>query len=263
MRALLAQLHPRPGEVAVNLATAAGVVESHPDAQIAVFPELYVSGYRTQGLEAVAIADPREGLSPVAEAAGGAGTACLIGFVEAAGGRWFNSLACIDERGAVAAVYRKTHLFGAERGGFAAGASLAIVELAGRRVAPLICFDIEFPEPARALADAGADLLVTAAANMDPGYRDQQLASRARALENRIPHLYVNRCGTEAGLEFCGGTRSVDSDGEVEVEAARRDEQVVVAEVGPSGAADERLEYLAQRRGSLPVEVAAPVGGAG
>ena len=45
-------------------------------------------------------------------------------------------------------------------------------------VGPLICFDIEFPEPARELAAAGAELLVTASANMAPFGPDHEVATR-------------------------------------------------------------------------------------
>ena len=48
----------------------------------------------------------------------------------------------------------------------------------------------------RALALAGAELLVTASANMEPFGPDHEIATRARALENRLPHVYVNAIGT-------------------------------------------------------------------
>ena len=41
---------------------------------------------------------------------------------------------------------------------------------------------------------------------MEPFYADHLIARQARALDNRLPHLYVNRCGGEAGLEFVGGS---------------------------------------------------------
>ena len=49
----------------------------------------------------------------------------------------------------------RRYLFGAEADVFEAGDELVVAELAGRRVGPLICFDMEFPEPARALAARG------------------------------------------------------------------------------------------------------------
>ena len=120
-------------------------------------------------------------------------------------------------------------------------------ELAGRRVGPLICFDVEFPELARALARAGADLLVTASANMEPFYSDHQIASQARALDNRLPHLYRNRCGVEARLVFVGGSRAIGSDGTIAAEAGGG-EELLRAEVGRAGTGDDRIDYLAQLR---------------
>ena len=63
----------------------------------------------------------------------------------------------------------------------------------------MICFDVEFPEVARSLAKAGANLLVTVSANMDPFGRDHDVFATARALENGVPHLYVNQVGRGRG----------------------------------------------------------------
>src|SRR5581483_5398409 len=102
-----------------------------------------------------------------------------------------------------------------ERAVFRPGAELVLVPLAGRLVGPLICFDVEFPEPARALAAAGAELLVTLSANMEPYGDEHEVATRARALENRVPHLYANSVGTIGPNRFVGRSRSVDAGGQV------------------------------------------------
>ena len=152
----------------------------------------------------------------VAAAAAAAGTAVVIGFAERnEDGSCSNSVACIDRDGTLAGVYRKTQLYAGERKVFRPGRELRIVRLAGVAVAPLICFDVEFPEPVRALALAGAELLVTASANMEPFAADHELATRARALENRLPHLYANAVGTIGRLSFVGLSRSVGPAGEV------------------------------------------------
>jgi predicted amidohydrolase len=142
------------------------------------------------------------------------------------------------------AVYRKTQLFGAEQGVFRPGDALRIVRLGGVEVGPLICFDIEFPEPARQLARAGAELLVTASANMAPFGADHELATRARALENRIPHLYANAVGASGDLRLIGRSRSIDAGGVVLAEAASDEETLLVVPVGTAGANDERVDYL-------------------
>jgi predicted amidohydrolase len=118
----------------------------------------------------------------------------------------------------------------------------------------MICFDVEFPEVARALARSGADLLVTSSANMTPFFGDHLLATRARALDNRLPHVYTNRVGSEGGHEFVGGTRAITSDGEVQAEAPDAVEDVLIVDVIDRGTADERVDYLAHLRDQFPVD---------
>jgi predicted amidohydrolase len=222
---------------------------------IAVFPELClsVSGYTLDRLDAVALTTDAPALAIVRAAAERNGTATVVGFPERAAGGVANSVACIDRDGSLAGVYRKTHLFGRERESFRPGDELLVVELAGRRVAPLVCFDVEFPEPARRLALAGADLLVTVSANMEPYYADHELATRARALENRLPHLYVNGVGSATGFELVGGSRSIASDGRVLAGAEDRREQLLLAPVGEVDRSDAAVDYLAHVRGGLRV----------
>ncbi len=112
-------------------------------------------------------------------------------------------MACLAP-GTPPVVYRKANLFGAaERSAFVEGGELVVADVGGHRLGLLICFDVEFPETARALAAAGAKLLVTIAANMEPYGPDHALAARARALDNRRPHVYVNRTGRS---RVCGSS---------------------------------------------------------
>ena len=253
MRALLAQLESVLGNPAANAERAAAALASHPEADLAVFPELYLSAYELRSLDVTARPVGCDELAVVAEAAARAGTAVVIGFAERNDdGSFANSVACIDRDGSLAGVYRKAQLFAGERKVFRPGNELRIVRLAGVAVAPLICFDVEFPEPVRALALAGAELLVTASANMSPFAPDHELATRARALENRLPHLYANAAGTIGRLEFVGLSRSVGPAGEVLAQAGA-EEELLLARVGTAGADDESLDYLSQLREPLPV----------
>ena len=246
VRALLAQLAPAPAAAEANARRAAQVIRAH-DAELMAFPELYLSGYDLRRAGEAAIAPDAPPIGEIRRAAAETATAVAIGFTERRGAALANSLALIDEHGELAAVYRKVHLFGDERSLFEPGEELVVAELAGRRVGALVCFDMEFPEPARALARAGADLLLTVAANMEPFFGDHLIASQARALDNRVPHLYCNRCGEEAGLRFVGGSRAVRADGTVGAEAGDGEELLAV-EVGPRGADDDRVDYLAHLR---------------
>ncbi len=255
MEALLCQLASRTGAPADNAARAADAIRAHPDVDIAVFPELYLSGYSCRNLDRVARARDDDDVMTVRRAAADAGTAVVLGFAERLADGFANSAVLIERDGSVAAVYRKTQLFGDERRAFVAGDELLVAPLAGRLVAPLVCFDIEFPEPARAAALAGADLLVTSSANMEPFYVDHEVASKARAVENRVPHLYANAVGTSGALVFVGGSRIVSPLGDVVVEGPRDREALIVATVPEGTPVDARVDYLRVLEPPPPVRV--------
>jgi predicted amidohydrolase len=254
MLSLLAQLTPGGDSPGGDARRAAEAIRARPEAEIAVFPECFLGGYRLKNPDAVACALEGDELATIAAACAAARTAAIVGFIERGPLGFHDSVACFDTDGSLVVAYRKVQLFGEERGVFRAGGWLEVVELAGRRVAPLICFDLEFPELARAAAMAGADLLVTCAANMEPYGREHRLHAKARALENRIPHLYVNRVGREEGSRFVGESCAIDADGVV-IRSAGDDEEVLLAEVGRAGAADARVDYLSFEPTRMPVEV--------
>jgi predicted amidohydrolase len=232
----------------------AAALADHPDVDLAVFPELYLTGYDLDRVRELGLDLDGEELRGVASAAAVSRTAVVVGFAERVSrGRVADSAALCTAAGTLAGVYRKTHLFGAERAVFVPGDALMLVDLDGPRVAPLICFDMEFPEPARRLARAGADVLVTVAANMEPFYEDHFVLGRARAVENRLPHLYVNRGGTERDVRFVGGSRSIAASGRVVSESAHDQEEISIVPVGSAEATDDRLDYLNLMRPSLPV----------
>jgi predicted amidohydrolase len=164
----------------------------------------------------------------------------------------------VDQRGELAGTYRKTHLFGDERGVFVAGDELFVIELGGLKAGLMICFDVEFPEVARSLALAGAELLVTISANMDPFGRDHDVFAIARALENGLPHLYVNQVGAGEAFTFAGGTMAVSADGDRLAEAGASGEAIVRLRLdttigNPARPNELRPDYLKEMRGTLPV----------
>jgi predicted amidohydrolase len=257
MLALLAQLAPSPRDPDANGARAARALRERPDVDLAVFPELYLGGYTLRRLDELALEPGTGPLATIAAAAAAARTAVVVGFAERLADGIANAAACFDADGSLAGVYRKTHLFGAEAEAFTAGDEQLVVPLAGVLVAPLICFDIEFPEPARAAARGGAELLVTPSANMAPYWADHELASRARALDNRLEHLYANRVGSEGPHRFVGGSRAVAADGRVVIEASQDHEELLVAALDRPEAPDADVDYLRHARGELPVRAPA------
>lgn len=251
MRVTLAQVSPVPRQVEANIDRLLGLIASNRTSELLVAPELFLSGYQLSDVEPLGVELDGPEIERLRRAADDADLAVIVGFAEKIAGGTANSAVLIDRSGELAGVYRKTHLFGAESDVYAAGDRLSVVRLGGRMVGVMICFDLEFPEVARSLAARGADMLVTVSANSPPFEVDHDLFARARALENGLPHVYVNRVGVEDGLAFCGGSLAVDPDAGVLAEAGPEAEVLCTANVGPSQRRDPRTRYLEQLRSDL------------
>ncbi len=260
LNAVLAQLNPKLRDVEVNIEKAKGILARHDEADLFVFPELFLGGYTTNGLDDLALDIDGPEVGEMARLARESDAAVVFGLHERVPGGVANSAVCVDRYGEVAGCYRKAHLFGDERWAFVAGDGLLVVDLEGIKAGLMICFDVEFPEVARSLALAGADLLVTISANMDPFGRDHDVFATARALENGLPHLYVNQVGEGEAFRFAGGTMAVSADGDRLAEAGAS-EGVIEVVLDPSARNADRPEelrprYLEEMRGTLPVAVA-------
>ena len=220
MRIALYQGQPHPMDVAGNLE------RLHQQAQLAaargaellVCPEMFLSGYNI-GSEAVArLAEPQDGASAMAvvEIAQANRIAIVYGYPELGeDGQVYNSVQLIDAHGSSLANYRKTHLFGGlDRAMFSPGPDhFPVVTLNGWQLGLLICYDIEFPENARRLALAGAELIVVPTANMQPYDFICQFTVRVRAQENQCYLVYANYCGAEEQIHYCGQSSIVGPDG--------------------------------------------------
>jgi len=251
VRAALAQLTPVPRDVPANVARVCALLEESDGADLVVLPELFLGGYELADVDAVSIDLDGPEVAELRKAAAAAGTALVVGAAERVRGGAANSSLAISRSGELAGVYRKTHLFGSERDCYVAGDELVTVELDGRVVGLMICFDVEFPEVARTLARRGAELLVSISANPAEFRRDHEVFVPARALESGLPHLYTDRVGEQDGIEFAGGSMAVDPEGTVVADAGPDEERVVEAEVGGPGREDARTRYTELLRPSL------------
>jgi (R)-amidase len=235
MQAELAQLALVDGDVGHNTRK---VIETIGRADVAggtkliVFPEATLSGFPTR--ENVAdVAQSLEGpaLASVRDAARRAGVSVAVGLAEREGARFYNTTVLIDDKGEIALRYRKTHLWASDVGVFTPGDRFETCLWSGLTVGLLICYDIEFPETARAIAALDADLLIVTNGNMDPFGPVHRRAITARAMENQMFALMVNRCGTgDDNLTFPGESALVDPFGEI-VTAAGAQETLLSVDI--------------------------------
>jgi 5-aminopentanamidase len=184
-------------------------------AELLIFPELFLSGYNI-GDSAWKLAEPVNGssLKRAREIARTHHIALVFGYPERSGLEVYNSSVLIDSAGMQVSNYRKMHLFGPEEKRlFTSGDQFVLHEMNGWQLGLLICFDIEFPESARALALQGAQLLVIPTAITDT--RIAEITIPARALENQLFIAYINRTGTEDDLTYSGKSCIVGPDGTV------------------------------------------------
>ncbi len=220
MKIAIAQLDQIVGDLQGN---ARRILDALSDARragaaLTVTPELSLCGYPPEDLllrPSFVDACAHELASLAGAVTGGVLT---VGFPERVDGRCHNAVAVIRD-GRVAAVYRKQQLpnytvFDEERY-FEPGSAPCVFEVEGLRVGVVICEDIWYPGPAAQARAAGAEVLVVP--NGSPWHTRQhalRLAQvSARARENAMPVVYVNRVGGQDELVFDGASFVVGAGG--------------------------------------------------
>jgi predicted amidohydrolase len=160
----------------------------------------------------------------------------IMGFTERAGGRLYNS-AAVFHRGAVAGVYRKLHP-AIRRSVYQAGDQTPVFTLGGLTFGIVICYDSNFPEPAKAMASQGAKVLFIPTNNGLPAEKaDVVVAARnadvALALANRMWVVRADVAGRSDGRVSFGSSGIVGPDGTVLRSAKVFTEDMLVAEIDP------------------------------
>lgn len=250
---------PQAGELDVTaaMAEAQEAVLAAADVDLLVLPELATTRYDIRRhLSEVAPQADDPAMQELREAAIFAGTVVVLGFAERAdsptqNSALFNSAIVIDADGSIAGIVRKAHLFAGEARVFAAGDRLAPVHTSIGALGVAICYDIEFPETARSLALAGAELLVVLSANMDP-YTDYHITyAKARAMENNLPLVVANWVGAGPRFTFLGRSCIVSASGQILADAGVEPGQAEACVPLGRVQVDADLDYLAQRRPAL------------
>jgi predicted amidohydrolase len=203
------QMNCRMGDVRANLETirslAKSVERNHPD--FVCFPELATTGYSlNEKWRKYADEIPGETsdeLSSIAKELG-AYLICGTDELDAETGKIYDSSILLSSNGRLLGVYRKVHLWDQERKYFARGSGFPVFETKFGKIGIGICYDIEFPEAARALATRGAQILFFPSAQMSPIEKVVDTYALSRAVENTCFLVFSNRIGTEGRTHFFG-----------------------------------------------------------
>ncbi len=252
-----------PGDPATDpLDTAEDLVRkaAAAGAQLVLLPELLAGPYfcKTQDEAHFAMAAPWQS-HPVVERfaplAAELGIVLPLSIFEREGPHLYNSLVMVDADGTPLGVYRKSHIpdgpgyqekfyFRPGRTGFRVWGTRA------GQIGVGICWDQWFPEAARAMALAGADvLLYPTAIGAEPQAPELDTSARWRramighAVSNTLPVAAANRVGTEDGQAFYGTSFIAGPDGGILAELDRTETGLALAQLDLDAIATERAAW--------------------
>ncbi|SIR00165.1 carbon-nitrogen hydrolase family protein [Peribacillus simplex] len=244
----LAQLSCEEGRIEKNLSRLDDVVDKYGHSHdLIVFPETFITGFLSPEV-CRTLAEPLNGpiVKHIERQAKKSNASIVVGLYEKEGENLYNTTVLVGPTGLLLS-YRKTHLWAGESSAVKAGNYYRSCSWQGTNIGLLICYDIEFPETARAVASMGTELLVLTDGNWDgPVHR---LAIKARAQENQMFVAMANRVGQLEETAFCGESVVVDPYGRVIAEAGR-EEEVLSASIDLSLVQESRQQYhyLKERR---------------
>lgn len=233
----LCQAAPRVGDKEHNLDRIASIV-ADVDADLAVFPELFVPGYLARD-EHRRLAEPISGpsVARLSSLASEHDTQIVTGIGledPDVRGLVYNAAVHVGP-GQEAFAHRKTLLptFGPfeEDFYFGEGRDVAVVETPLGTIGLTVCYELFFPQVTKALAMQGADLIVNISASPTVSKRYFEALLPARAIETTCFTAFANLVGQQDHLTFWGGSRLVGPRGNLIRRAEYFEEEVVTAEV--------------------------------
>lgn len=221
-------------------------------AKLVVLPELHNSEYfcRTEDPALFDLAETIPG--PTTEILSAVAKECSVVIIASlferrAPGLFHNTAVVIDRDGSIAGRYRKMHIPDDpdyyEKFYFTPGdLGFTPIDTSVGRLGVLVCWDQWYPEAARLMALAGAQLLIYPSAigwdasDSESEQSKQHLAwqtvQRGHAVANHLPVLTTNRVGVEgtpdSQIQFWGASFAVGPQGELLAEAGQQAQVLVV-----------------------------------
>jgi len=207
-------------------------------ARLTVFPECALCGYCFGSLEEArpfAQTIPGPATEKMREACAELGCYVIFGMLERDGAKLHNAAVLVGPTGVIGS-YRKVHLpyLGIDMFTSFGDRPFAVHNAGELKVGMNICYDAAFPEASRSLAILGADLIALPT-NWPPGAECTAASViNARAMENAVYFIAVNRVGTERGFDFIGRSKIVDPSGKTLAESEGLGEEILYAEIDPA-----------------------------
>ncbi len=252
MKVAVAQPALKLGQKDANLRTMSKEMASlaRRGVDIVCFPELASTGYALYD-KWPKFSEPVPGHSTdtLGRVAKEHGVHMIFGMPEKGEGKAIHdSAVLLGPEGDVDGVYRKVHLWDKERIYFTRGEGFKSFRTKLGRIGIGICYDIEFPEAARAMAMTGAQLLFFPSAEPSSMRQLIPVYAKSRAAENCVFLAFSNLSGAEADLTYLGASQITSPAGKV-LASVRGRTGSAVADVDFKDLDKQRvlLPYLEQR----------------
>lgn len=220
----------------------------HSGVDFFVLPELWSAGYFSFD-RYEQLAEPLDGptVQMCRRVARELGAHVHVGSVieRDAEGRLHNTAVLVDDRGRIAQVYRKIHVFGyqsLESRLLTPGTTLGVVDSPLGALGSTTCYDLRFPGLWQQLSVRGAETVIVPAAWPAARREHWRVLTQARAIEHQVWIVAVNSCGPQRGVELGGYSRVVDPSGRVIAECGA-EELVLVVDVDAERVAEVRAEF--------------------
>lgn len=266
LKVALIQMASPIGEVEQNVAKACAMLRRARElhgADVAVLPEFFNTGYFpvywNYQFMRLAEADSGQTITTLRKVAAELHLTILAPFYEEeAPGLYFNTVAIIAKDGELMGKYRKTHppaRRSLEKIYYKRGSRLRLFSVEGWWAGIMVCYDTFFPEVARCLTLAGAEIIFVPFAN-DPMEQWNGLLT-TRAFENGVYLAVCNKAGRESddnpGAVFGGLSAIVDPWGRIISQAGPDCDEIVCADVARARVFEARRErqFLRDRRPEL------------
>jgi len=127
----------------------------------------------------------------------------------------YNAMVLINDKGQIVLKYRKINPW-VPKEPWTPGSEVDVCEgPKGSRLAIILCYDADLPEPAREAAWKGANVILRPSKYMYPWENIFEITNRCRALENLVYVVATNTVGEDQSFSYFGRSMAVDFNGEI------------------------------------------------
>jgi predicted amidohydrolase len=255
MKIALIQMDIVLGDAEANRKKASALIEQGlgSGAELFVLPEMWTTGYKLAEIHKLGEPEDGPSLQLLRSIAQRNKVDIIAGSIaETRGGKVYNTAYAINQDGNITAKYSKIHLIGlmAEDKYISPGTSKCTFDLCFGKAGLIICYDLRFTELPRALALGGAQVLFVPAEWPTIRGKHWLALNIARAIENQMFVIAVNRVGRDEGNVFFGNSLVINPWGETLAQGSEEKEEVILADVDFASVTEmrKRIPVFADRR---------------